>query len=247
MSFEKNFNYDDVFLRDVTVSLIAQLHNRLKWYNVFEDKKVLVSIPFQYSLTGDERYLMDAFMDDTTGRRPELNIEQLQRGMVVLTSRTTKTSEYTNPNVPIQVYKEVDGQLQKVSIQNQRILPLKLTFDVTIKVSTESEMFKCEQAIWNTLYPYKYYNFEWNYYRIDCTMSIPDSVNTEIPREITGLTGEDKKTIKFSIDVNTNYPIDPVQATITTAANKKVEFRGSMWELRKQDRTRNWIGGTSYE
>lgn len=246
MDFEKSYNYDDVFLRDVTVSLISQLHNKLRWYNTFENKKVLVSIPFQYSLVGDERYLMDAFMDDTYGNRPELNIDQLQRAMVILTSRNTKTAEFANPNVPIQVYKEIDGQLQKVIIQNQRILPLKLTYDVTIKVSTEAEMFKCEQAIWNTLYPYKYFNFEWNYYRIDCTMSIPDSVNTEIPREIQGYSGEDKKTIKFTIDVNTFYPVEPVQAPISSS-RKKVEFRGSMWELRHQNRERKWLGGATYE
>lgn len=246
MDFEKSYNYDDVFLRDVTVSLISQLHNKLKWYNTFEDKKVLVSIPFQYSLTGDERYLMDAFMDDTYGKRPELNIDTLQRGMVLLSSRSTKTSEYTNPNVPIQVYREIDGQLQKVTIENQRILPLKLSYEVTIKVSTEGEMFKCEQAIWNSLYPYKYFNFEWNYFRIDCTMSIPDSVNTEIPREIQGVSGEDKKTIKFSIDVNTNYPIDPIHAPISSS-RKKVEFRGSVWELRHQNKDRKWLGGVSYE
>src|SRR6266403_943931 len=195
MDFEKSYNYDDVFLRSATVSLISQLHNRLRWYNTFEDKKVLVSIPFQYSLVGDERYLMDAFMDDTYGTRPELNIEQLQRAIILL---------------------------------------------------TEAEMFKCEQAIWNTLYPYKYFNFEWNYYRIDCTMSIPDSVSAEIPREIQGFSGEDKKTIKLSIDVNTFYPIEPVQAPISSS-RKKVEFRGSMWELRKQNRERKWLGGTSFD
>jgi hypothetical protein len=246
MEFEKSFNYDDIFLRDVTVSLISQLHNKLRWYNKFDDKQVLVTIPFQYSLLGDERYLMDAFMDDTTGKRPELNIDPLQRAVVLLTSRTTKTSEFSNPNVPIQVYKEIDGQLQKVTIQNQRILPLKLTYDVTIKFSTEIEMFKCEQAIWNSFYPYKYFHFEWNYYRIDCTFSIPDSVNTEIPREIAGLSTEDKKTIKFSIDVNTNFPIDPVKAPISSS-RKKVEFRGSIWQLRHQNRDRKWLGGVSYE
>ncbi len=244
--YEKSSNFDDVFLRDVTVSLISQLHNKLKWYVGFEDKRVLVTIPFRYSLSGDERYLLDAFIDDTVGNRPELNIDQLQRGMVLLTSRTTKTTDFSNPNVPIQVYKEVDGQLQKVTISNQRMLPLKLTYDVTIKVSTESEMFKCEQAIWNSLYPYKYFHFDWNYYRINCTMSIPDAVSTEIPREIAGITGEDKKTVKFSIDVNTYYPIDPVEAPISNS-RKKVVFKGSVWELRHQNKNRNWLGGVGYE
>lgn len=238
--FEKSFNYDDVFLREATVAFISQFYRKLRWYNTYDDKQTLVTVPFYYSITGDERFLLDAFLDDTIGSRPELNIDPIPRAHVILTARTNKTSEYSNPNAPVQVYKDIDGQLQKVTT-TYRILPLKLTYDITIYLSTEIDMFKCEQSIWDLFYLYRYFHFDYKYFRIDCIMLIPDANNTEIQREIAGITGEDRKTIKLSVDIHTFYPIEPQKAPLISA-NKKVSFKGSVWNLRSETNKRNFLG-----
>ncbi len=245
MGFEKSFNYDDVFLRSATVGFIAQFHRKLTWENRFDDKTSIVTVPFYYSMTGDERFLLDAFLDDTVGNRPELNIDPKPRAIVTLTNRTTKTSEFTNPNVPIQVYKDVDGQLQKTT-SKYRVIPIKLTFDISISLNTEIELFKCEQSIWNLFYLYRYFKFEYNYFRLDAHMQLPDNNNTEIAREIGGLNGEDIKSIKLSVDVHTYYPVPPIQAPITSS-NKKVKFKGSLWYLKNQNNQRKWLGGDNFK
>ena len=60
----EKFNYDETFLRDLTICLLDTLEGRVKWVNRFTSGDVQVNVPFYYSLTGDDRFLLDAFTDD---------------------------------------------------------------------------------------------------------------------------------------------------------------------------------------
>ena len=53
----EKFNYDETFLRDLTLTLLDTLEGRVKWVNKFTSGDVEVSVPFYYSLSGDERFV----------------------------------------------------------------------------------------------------------------------------------------------------------------------------------------------
>jgi len=239
-TFDESFNYDDVFLRDVTLGLIKEFYREIRWVNIWKDQKKLVTVPFFYTNIGDERFLLDAYVDDIPGKRPELNYDQIPRGIITLTSNNKKTEEFTNPNVNFYTYEEKNGELQKV-IGKYRPLPLKLNYSIEILLGTELDIWKCSQSLWDFFFKYKFYHIEYKSIRIDCNMYIPSEFNAEIERQIQGLSGETDKKITFNVEVNTFYPIPPTQSK-SIPINKRVVFRGNLKTLNSKGRKKVWIG-----
>ena len=77
----ERFNFEDVFFRDLTVCVLHTLEGQVKWINRFSSGDVFVQVPFYYSLTGDERFLLDSFSDDivSENRFVELNTDYFRR------------------------------------------------------------------------------------------------------------------------------------------------------------------------
>ena len=203
----QEFNYEEVFLRDLTICVLDTLEGRVKWVNKFTSGDVDVNVPFYYSLTGDERFLLDSFQDDvvSSNRFVELNTDQIPRGHVTLTSWQVRSDEFRNPNIwlrnVVENKEEVKSTLNKV-----RAIPVTATYDLSILVKTEVDVFKCSQAIMNTLWLYKFMYFEYNYMNIDAVMLQPDTSQIEITREKN--LKSDGNVIKMSttLEVQTFYP-----------------------------------------
>ena len=69
----ERFNFEDVFFRDLTVCVLDTLEGQVKWINRFTSGDVFVQVPFYYSLTGDERFLLDSFADDIVSEKRARN------------------------------------------------------------------------------------------------------------------------------------------------------------------------------
>lgn len=108
----QEYNFDDNFLRMVSVSLIKTLHNTISWINVFSDKKIRVVVPFYLSVAGQDRFVLDAFVDDIPNSRIELNTDQVPRGVVSLTSFSSDTSQFANPNEYLKNKRVINGKLK---------------------------------------------------------------------------------------------------------------------------------------
>jgi hypothetical protein len=238
--FDESFNYDDVFLRDVTLGLIKEFYREVRWINVWKDQKKLVTVPFFYANIGDERFLLDAFVDDVPGKRPELNYDQIPRGVITLDNWGIKTGEFTNPNVPFYTYEEKNGELRKV-VGKYKPLPLKFNYSIEILLGTEIDIWKCSQSIWDFFYKYKFFHIEYKSIRVDCNMYIPDAEQVEMQRQIDGLSGETDKKITFDVEVNTFYPIPPKESK-SIPINRRVVVRGNLKTLGSKGRKRVWIG-----
>ena len=240
IEFNESFNYDDVFIRDVTIGLVSEFYRRVRWVNTFKDEKRLVTIPFHYATIGDERLLMDAFVDDVTGERPELNYDAIPRGVITLTNWNVKQGEYANPNVNFHTYEEENGVLKRV-VGKYRPLPIEFSYDLEIELGTEIDVWKCSQSLWDFFWIYKFYHIEYKSVRIDCKMYTSNDIQGEIERQIQGMTGETDKKIKFPVKVHAFYPIPPVQ-TKSTPINRKVVFKGNMKTLSGTKKKRVWLG-----
>ena len=94
----QEYNYDNNFFRMVSVSLIKTLTNTITWINYFSDKKMRVVVPFYLSIASQDRFVLDAFVDDIPSSRIELNTDQIPRGHVTFSSFSTDTSQFANPN-----------------------------------------------------------------------------------------------------------------------------------------------------
>lgn len=200
------FNFDDVYFRDLTVCLLDLLEGKLKWTNRFSDGDREVKVPIYYSLTGDERFLLDSFSDDvvSNNRLVETNTDIIPRGHVTLKSWQIKSDDFTNPNVWLKTIVENESEIRTM-LSKVRAVPIQASYDLSIKVKSEIDVFKCSQAIMNTLWLYRYMYFEYNYMHIDAILIIPDQEQITISRE-KSLTSDNTIKIDISLQVDSYYP-----------------------------------------
>jgi hypothetical protein len=212
----ERFNFEDVFFRDLTVCVLDTLEGQVKWVNKFSSGDVFVQVPFYYSLTGDERFLLDSFQDDivSENRFVELNTDIIPRGHLTMTGFNIKSDEFANPNVWLRMVVENELEIRKV-LAKVRAIPISVTYDLTITLSNEIDTFKCSQAIMDTLWIYKFMYFEHNFMNIDAVILMPDTNQIEMARE-KNLTSDNNITLKASFTVETYYPAfrkDRISAT----------------------------------
>lgn len=202
----EKFNMEDVFFRDLTVCVLDTLEGQIRWVNKFTSGDYPVEVPIYYSLTGDERFLLDSFADDivSENRFVELNTDVMPRGHLTFKSFNISSDEFANPNVWLRMVVENEFEIRKV-LAKVRAVPIVVDYDLTILLSNEIDTFKCSQAILDTLWIYKFMYFEHNFMNIDAVMLVPDTNAIEITREKT-MTSDNTIKLTVSFQVQTYYP-----------------------------------------
>jgi hypothetical protein len=202
----ERFNFEDVFFRDLTVCVLDTFEGQIKWVNRFSSGDVNVNVPFYYSLTGDERFLLDSFSDDivSENRFVELNTDIIPRGHLTMTGFNIRSDEFANPNVWLRMVVENEIEIRKI-LARVRSIPITVNYDLTVLLSSEVDTFKCSQAIMDTLWMYKYMYFEYNFMNIDAMILMPDTNTIQLSRE-KNLTSDNSITLKVSFEVHTYYP-----------------------------------------
>jgi hypothetical protein len=212
----ERFNMEDVFFRDLTVCVLDTLEGQVNWINRFSSGDVYVRVPFYYSLTGDERFLLDTFQDDVVSenRFVELNTDIIPRGHITMTGFNINSDEFSNPNVWLRMVVENEVEIRKV-LAKVRAVPITVSYDLEILLSSEIDTFKCSQAIMDTLWLYKFMYFEHNFMNIDAVILMPDGNSIEMARE-KNMSSDNNIKMKVSFEVQTYYPAfrkDRVNAT----------------------------------
>jgi len=202
----ERFNFEDVFFRDLTICVLDTLEGEIKWTNRFSSGDRIVNVPFYYSMTGDERFLLDSFHDDivSNSRYVDLNTDIVPRGHLTLTGYDIRSDEFANPNVWLKMVVENDEEMRNI-LTKVRAIPITAKYDLTIHLSSEVDTFKCSQAIMDTLWLYRFMYFEHNFMNIDAVMTIPDTNSIEINRE-KNLTSDNTIKLTVQFDVQTYYP-----------------------------------------
>ena len=205
MNFKRK-NYDDVFFRDLTICTLATFEERLTWVNKFENVEKQITVPMYYSLTGSEDFLLDSFTDDVVSnvRKVELNTDLIPRGHITLSSWSVKSDEFCNPNTWFKKVVENEDEIKK-ELTRLRAIPIQANYNCTIKLESELDISKCNEAILNSMWFYKYMYFEHNFMHIDAIIQIPNDKNITIQREKT-MTSDNTIKIDFDFEVHTYYP-----------------------------------------
>jgi len=188
------------------VCVLDTLEGEINWVNKFSSGDVTVSVPFYYSMSGEDRFLLDSFSDDvvSNNRYVELNTDKIPRGHLTLTTFEIKSDEFANPNVWLRMVIEKGDEIRKM-LTKVRAVPVSVKYDLGILLSSEIDVFKCSQAIMDTLWSYRFMYFEHNFMNIDAVMLIPDTNQVTIQRE-KNLTSDDTIKLAVSFEVQTYYP-----------------------------------------
>lgn len=205
------FNFEDVFFRDLTICVLDTLEGQVRWTNRFSSGDIDVEVPFYYSLTGDERFLLDSFVDDIVsgdscgnGRYVELNTDVIPRGHLTMKGFNIRSDEFANPNVWLRTVLENKDEIKKV-LGKLRAVPITVNYDLEILLTSELDSFKCAQAIMDTLWLYKFMYFEHNFMNIDAVILMPDTNQVDMVRE-KSMSSDNQIKLTVSFEVQTYYP-----------------------------------------
>lgn len=207
--FLHKYNTDDVHIRAVIVGLVNLLNNRIVYKNILSDTESDdITVPFFYSMTGDERFLQDYFMEWNDCLHPKVvegNYDIIPRGIVNLESSSINTSAMTHRFVRGTYVKEVSGELQTFSAYLNSI-PLTMSFKVSVETDTTLDAFKIYQSIIEVFYKTQVYSIMFKGFRVPCQVGFPEDFGFE--NEIEFSYQSDKKIkIDFDINLETYLPV----------------------------------------
>lgn len=212
--YNTKYNYHDSNIRNILVTIAAEFSNRVT-YDLYKDDNVydVISVPFYNSFTGTEDFLKDEFMvNDAT---PNFNGETLvdglytvvPRGILTYTGLEIDSGSLVNRYIRTQIPKKVDATTYKMYSYETMILPINMTFDVTVICSSWIEMLKIlEFGLLKNFYKSTPFYVDYGGYRVRGYINIPEGIQAE---KIFEFGFSDKKTfdITFSVDVNTYLPM----------------------------------------
>ena len=206
MHIDEQYNYDDNFVRMATIALAKVLGTKVRWINRWSDgKKIRVIIPFYTSFAGQERFMLDAFVDDTASTRAELNTDQKQRGVITFKGGSQRDDEFANPNQYLAKETKVNDEFRSI-VSRTKAVPISLSFEVIIKLDNEWEVDTCYTKILDVLYNYRFFSISYFGMKIDAFFKLPSESGIDVPRE-TNLGSDNTITIKFSLEISTYYPV----------------------------------------
>jgi hypothetical protein len=98
-----------------------------------------------------------------------------------------------------------DDQETRMALRKVRAIPITATYELTVVLNTEIDVFKCSQALLNSLWLYKPIFFEYEYLLINAMLNMPDNKSITISRE-KNLKSDNTIKLTANIEVQTYYP-----------------------------------------
>jgi hypothetical protein len=206
-AYNQEFNKDNTILRYVIVATLAELRDKVFYYNrIDEDTLQRINVPFYYSVTGNERFLMDNFVYDAIADGKAVgDYEVVPRGVLQLSSLSIDSGSQTNKFIKGEFVKEVCGNLRTFALDTN-FLPLNMTFGVTVVCSNNLEMLKVTESILSKLYKTTVYSVDLGMFRVQASMAVPQDYSQEKLFEF-GLNDKKEFNVTFDIEVQSFVPV----------------------------------------
>lgn len=233
------YNYDNNYFRMIIVALAKTLNRQLRWVYRFETQKLCVSLPVFTTMTGEERFLLDSFVDDITDRRVELNTDVKPRGIINLENWGPTSDEFANPNIYIPKTVKIDRELKRI-VTKVKAIPIQFTFNFEIHLNSENEVYYINQKILDMMYNYYFFSIDYYGLKIDSVMFLPDDKTVEQPRSLPIDTSNRDKVMKIPLTVKSYYPSWKVDTdkldcgeNIEFENMKKVYYKSYIHDMKK--------------
>jgi hypothetical protein len=218
-SYNEKYNSDDSVIRHLIIGFLADLNNKVYFYRQLEEnRRVVIDVPFYYSITGDDEFLRDAFLFSTpvgpdcvpNKAFADGNYESVPRGVANLTSIQIDSSKLVNRRNRGQ-YTRLDenGSMQGYTSEFEMI-PITMGFDIEIIVSSQLDALKITEMLVKKMYKSNYFNVEVGHlnegtYKLASYYAMPDDYAQERPIEYT-FDGKNKYKITMSVELSSFLP-----------------------------------------
>ena len=208
----KTLNTDDIFLRNLTISLLDLLNTEMEFTLARGDHNETVKIPFLYNFGTDEGFLKDFYIglpDDCKIPVAEGTYDPIPRGIVTLSSFAVKTSDLTNRFVRgnyTQVEKGKNDQNVLAGYSAQLYsLPLSIKFDVTVICDNLNKVFKIAEKMLDINFSNRVVYFQYRNIRVPAQFFFPAQETVEKSYKFT-LVDNNKVNLKFQLEIETYFP-----------------------------------------
>jgi len=218
-SYNLKYNNDDSVIRHVIIGLLADLNNKVYFHRqATADSRTVIDVPFYYAITGDDQFLRDNFLFKTASGadcHPDIafadaNYDVVPRGVVNLTGMSIDSGKLVNKrNMGTYTKMNAEGAMEGYQAEFEMV-PITLSVDVEILVSSTLDAFKITEMLIKRLYKSNYFNVEVGHldeatYRLSSYYSMPDDYDVQKPIDFT-FDDKDKYKITFPIEINTFIP-----------------------------------------
>jgi len=218
-TYNTKFNKDDSVIRHLIIGLLADLNKNVSFYRQLDNNtRVDVDVPFYYAITGDENFLKDNFLFSTANgtecssepEKADGNYDKVPRGVVNVSSMTVDPSKLINKRNPGIFQKVTDQGMMEGYRADFEMIPITVSVDVEIILSSLLDIFKCTEQLVKRLYKSNHYNVEVGHlneglYRIASYYALPEDFGKENPIEYS-FDDKGQYKLSFSIDVNSYMP-----------------------------------------
>tara|TARA_R110001592_G_scaffold16999_4_gene72127 strand:+ start:1199 stop:2194 length:996 start_codon:yes stop_codon:yes gene_type:complete len=206
-AYNQEFNYDNTIIRYIIVALLAELKDKVYYYNQIDAETLKkIPVPFFYSITGDGRFLMDNFLYDAEAAGKAIgDYEVVPRGILQLTGISIDSGNQTNKFVRSEFVREWEGVLKTFSLETN-FLPLTMTFSTTIVCSDNLEMLKVTESLMSKLYKNTLFQVDLGMFRIQASCQVPEDYSQD---RLFEFQLNDKKLfeVTFDIEVKSFMPV----------------------------------------
>jgi hypothetical protein len=206
-AYNQEFNKDNTILRYIIVALLAELKDKVYFYNqIDEDTLKKIPVPFFYSITGDGRFLMDNFLFDAEAAGKAIgDYEVVPRGIIQLTGISIDSGNQTNKFARGEFVQEWEGILKTFSMETN-FLPLNMAFDCTVVCSANLEMLKVTESLMSKLYKNTLFQIDLGMMRVAGTFAVPEDYQQNRLFEFQ-LNDKKEWSVTFPIEVSSFMPV----------------------------------------
>ena len=234
--YNQKYNKDDVFIRNMIVSLLAEMNKKIYYYNREDNGTVTkITVPCLYSITGSERFLRDEFYYDALEEGKAIgDYERVPRCVVSLNGINVNSSEQTNKYNHTKIVRESNGVL-RTCLLNVEWIPVSLSFNCKILCSNNIELFKITECIISKIYKNpNYFKVDFGMFNVDGCFSVPTDYSHNISTEF-GFSDKKEFSMEFNIEMKSFIPafehgllmceIDEMLSKLPAGENGLVQYR----------------------
>ena len=206
-AYNQEFNKDNTILRYIIVALLAELKDKVYYYNqIDEDSLKKIPVPFFYSITGDGRFLMDNFLYDAEAKGKAIgDYETVPRGIIQLTGISIDSGSQTNKFARGEFVQEWEGILKTFSLETN-FLPLNMSFDCTVVCSSNLEMLKVTESLMSKVYKNSLFQVDLGMMRVQASFAVPEDYTQNRLFEFQ-LNDKKEWSVTFPIEVSSFMPV----------------------------------------
>ena len=189
-AYNQEFNKDNTILRYIIVALLAELKDKVYYYNqIDEDSLKKIPVPFFYSITGDGRFLMDNFLYDAEAKGKAIgDYETVPRGIIQLTGISIDSGNQTNKFARSEFVQEWEGLLK------------------TVVCSSNLEMLKVTESLMSKIYKNTLFQVDLGMMRVAATFAVPEDYSQNRLFEFQ-LNDKKEWSVTFPIEVSSFMPV----------------------------------------